>query len=160
MTLLPGGITDFYGGTNSDTLRRNLVILSEKQLTSITVTAKNLKPGSPYVFQLLNGTAVEVERIFDATGTEQRIALPNLPVANYGVRLVEDQNRNGRWDPGHYFDHRQPEPLTNVKLEPSRANWELEASVQMGGIPEKQRGGGKGLPTEKTPNNLVPRKQK
>jgi len=45
------------------------------------------------------------------------------------VRLVEDRNRNSRWDTGSYPSRRQPEPIQTRGLEQLRANWDLEATV-------------------------------
>jgi uncharacterized protein (DUF2141 family) len=130
LTLLPGAVTDFYGVANADTLQRVFNVFSEKQLGSLSLTLQNLTPGSGYVLQLLSGTALEEERIFVADAEEKKLTFSNLPAATYIARLVEDRNRNGRWDTGDYFAHRQPELIFSKKLEALRANWELEAVMR------------------------------
>jgi len=52
-----------------------------------------------------------------------------LPPGNYSLRIVTDMNQNGRWDAGLYDTKRQPEPIFKTKLEPLRANWDLETKV-------------------------------
>ena len=131
LTLLPGAVTDMYGTANADTLTRILVAPVEKKLGALNLNLKNLIPGQPYVLQLLNGNALEEERIFTATTPEQRFVFSKLQPVTYTATLIGDQNGNGRWDPGNYFAHRQPEPIYARKLEPLRANWEVEASLDI-----------------------------
>jgi uncharacterized protein (DUF2141 family) len=132
LTLLPGAVTDFYGVANADTLQRIFNVFSEKQLGALNLTLQNLTPNSGYVLQLLSGTTLEAERIFVADAEEKKLTFSNLPAATYMARLIEDRNRNGRWDTGDYFAHRQPELIFSKKLEALRANWELEAVFRAG----------------------------
>jgi hypothetical protein len=131
LLLLPGAVTDFWGTSNVDTLRRVFNVLGEKTLGGLVITAQSLVPGRAYVLQLLSGSnTLELERRFVANGTEQRIALPSLAVSAYSIRLIDDRNSNGRWDTGDYFGRRQPEAIFNKKLESLRANWEVEATIE------------------------------
>ncbi|MEO1435049.1 MAG: Ig-like domain-containing protein [Bacteroidota bacterium] len=49
----------------------------------------------------------------------------------YTVKITEDTNRNGRWDTGNYPEKRQPEQIYETSLSDLRANWELEAVVDL-----------------------------
>jgi uncharacterized protein (DUF2141 family) len=129
LTLLPGALTDFYGTSNTDTLERLFSIPTEKQLGGLNLTVAEIRPGKQYVVQLLNGSAVEVERRFLAETADKKLVYTGLPTAAYTVTLIEDENGNGRWDTGNYFAHRQPERIFTKKLEPLRANWEVEATI-------------------------------
>lgn len=126
---LPGAVTDLWGQSNPDTLQRIIAVPPDKQLGGLNLTLENLTPGQQYVFQLLNGTALEEERVFVAESAKHKLAFAKLAVGTYSGRLVEDWNRNGRWDTGDYWKHRQPEPVFNKKLDPLRANWEVEATM-------------------------------
>lgn len=130
LELLPGAVVDFFGAPNPDTLRRRFAILNERQLSSISITAQSLKPGAKYVIQLLNGTVIEAERTFSATATEETLSFNSLPLGTYSIRLIEDFNQNGRWDPANYFERRQPEPVFFKKLDPLQANFELKTTIQ------------------------------
>jgi uncharacterized protein (DUF2141 family) len=131
LMILPGGIRDYYGIANADTLRRQIQHQSDKQLGSIKLKLSDLKAESAYVVQVLNGNIVTAEQGFAVNSSEHELLFKQLPVANYSLRLIEDRNGNGKWDTGHYFERRQPERLANKKLEPLRANWELEAKISM-----------------------------
>lgn len=140
LTLLPGGVTDFYGTSNADTIFRNFNVMPEKQLGGLNLTVQGLKTGSRYVLQLLSGNTVEEERVFEADAAEKKLIFTYLPAAAYTAQLVEDRNGNGRWDTGDYFARRQPEPVFSKKLDPLRANWEVEAAMQAGVEPQKKKG--------------------
>ena len=45
----------------------------------------------------------------------------------YKIRVVQDSNKNGKWDTGDYLKHRQPESIFYYPEEINlRANWEME----------------------------------
>ena len=129
VTVLPGGLTDFYGLANVDTILYNVNIVTDKQLSSINLTVESVKPGMAYVVEIFNGTVKEAERRFTATETTFKIPFKELLAATYTVKITEDSNANGRWDTGNYFEHQQPERIFTKKLDALRANWELEASI-------------------------------
>lgn len=130
LTLLPGAVTDFYGLRNVDTLRQIFTVLSEKQLGGLNLTVGSLLPNQRYLLQLMNGAEVVEARRFAAELTEKRLIFSNLLTAAYTIRLIEDRNGNGRWDTGDYYAHRQPERIFIKKLDPLRANWEVETTVE------------------------------
>lgn len=129
LSLLPGAVSDLYGTANADTLERILVAPDEKKLGALNLSLTTLTPGRQYVLQLLNGNALEEERIFTATAAEQRFVFTKLQPATFTATLIADENGNGRWDAGDYFAHRQPEQVFTRKLEALRANWEVEAQL-------------------------------
>lgn len=129
LRLLPGAMTDFWGGSNSDTLVLNLNFTPAKQLGGLAVVAQKLVVGESYVLQVVGGSVVEAERKFLAATTSQRFEFQHLPAVEYTLMLVEDRNRNGRWDAGNFFKNQQPEVVRTKKTDPLKAgNWDLEVS--------------------------------
>jgi hypothetical protein len=126
LTLFPGAVTDVWGVSNTDTLTLDLNVASEKRFSTLNLTVQNLKPGSSYVLEFIDGKTVLEKRLFTATSDTEKILFPGLESKPYTVRLIDDLNRNGRWDPGNYLEHRQAETLRSKTLEPLRANWEVE----------------------------------
>lgn len=59
-----------------------------------------------------------------------KIAIPLINPGDYELRILEDDNQNGKWDPGNYIGKRQPEHVVfiNQKLN-IRANWENEKDI-------------------------------
>ncbi|NRB64561.1 MAG: hypothetical protein HRU40_16290 [Saprospiraceae bacterium] len=48
----------------------------------------------------------------------------------YSLRVIQDTNTNGRWDPGNYDEQLQPEILQERELEQLRANWDLDVTFE------------------------------
>jgi len=130
VTILPGGISDYYGLSNVDTIPYTITVMTDKQLGTLVLTVEETKPGVSYVLEILNGTTLEQERKFTATEAKTTFKFGEMLAGGYTAKLTEDLNANGRWDTGDYFEHRQPELIFTKKLEPLRANWELEASIK------------------------------
>lgn len=54
-----------------------------------------------------------------------------LPPGNYNILLLEDKNKNGKWDPGNYAERLQPEIVHRLGEPISiRANWDNEKDVE------------------------------
>ena len=140
LTLLPGAVTDFFGAPNTDTLTRSLLVTPDKQLGSLALNLKNLRYDTPYLLQILDGKTVDQERRFVAETREMQLGFPNMPAVAYTVRLVEDRNGNGRWDPGDFSRRLQPEPVFTRKLEALRANWEVEVELDLEEVAKKKKG--------------------
>ncbi|MDX2133164.1 MAG: Ig-like domain-containing protein [Saprospiraceae bacterium] len=126
LTLLPGAITDIWGATNTDTLKIILNVLSEKTLSTLNLSVAGLTPGDAYVLEIVDAKTVVEKRPFVASGPSQSFLFPGIDAKTYTLRLIEDRNKNGRWDPGHFLQKRQPEVVRTKNLPALRANWEVE----------------------------------
>ena len=57
----------------------------------------------------------------------------NLVPGNYKIKVVEDLNKNGKWDTGNYKKKRQPEPIYYFeKPIQIRGYWDLEEEFRIG----------------------------
>ncbi|NUO03712.1 MAG: Ig-like domain-containing protein [Saprospiraceae bacterium] len=130
MELLPGAVRDWYGLSN-DSILKKWIVEPVKSFGNIKLTIEGLDPGLNYVATLLfqENNVVENLNITNVKTFQRNFTL--LPPGNYSVRIVTDLNRNGRWDAGLYDAKRQPEPIFKAKLEPLRANWDLETKVMV-----------------------------
>lgn len=60
-------------------------------------------------------------------GDERSLVIDRLEPGTYRIRLIDDRNRNGRYDPADYLAGIQPERVYNLQEEISvRSNWDLE----------------------------------
>jgi hypothetical protein len=49
---------------------------------------------------------------------------------DYEIRILYDKNQNGVWDPGNFYQHRQPEIVVPVRKKLTiRANWDNEVDI-------------------------------
>jgi hypothetical protein len=127
--ILPGALTDMYGLTNADTIRKSLQSALLKDFGNMQLRADSLEAGVNYVIQVLNpdGSVLQTFQTQGQAAFEKNIS--TLPPGQYSLRVIADTNDNGRWDPGHYDTRRQPERIRVTKLEALRANWDLEVVV-------------------------------
>ena len=79
-----------------------------------------------YIIQLLTKEGKLVRSIQNVT----KYTFKNLPPAEYGIRIIIDTNKNGKWDPGNITKGLEPEKVVFYKAPngkpnfPLRANWE------------------------------------
>jgi hypothetical protein len=93
--------------------------------------------GSQYVLYVYKGR----DSIYRKTITDSLITLPLLQPGDYGMRIILDENKNGKWDPGDLFARKQPEmvvPYTGSII--IKAGWDNEIDFLP---PSKSGKGGK-----------------
>lgn len=123
---LPAGIcTDLYDRKN-DSLVFTTTLTSASDYGTLTFDiAVNGVMQHP-ILQLLDDKGSVVRQQPVSSGSLQ---FENLKPATYRIRLFDDLDANGKWTPGDYYLHRQPEPVRyfNKSLQ-LRANWEMSES--------------------------------
>ena len=81
-----------------------------------------------YIIQFLNEQKVVLkEDIVTAAGT---LSYKTYPIGKYNIRVVLDENKNGKWDSGDVAKNIQPEKVWWFdKTIGLRANWDLEEKI-------------------------------
>lgn len=121
--LLPGAITDFFG-TENDTLDYKLSTGSYADYGNLRLTLGGAV-SYPLIIQLTNDRD-EVKRELLAKEA-QIFEFNNLEPGKYIIRVIFDDNGNGKWDTGSYLEKIQPEKVSYYPgVIDVRANWELE----------------------------------
>ncbi|HOY32179.1 MAG TPA: Ig-like domain-containing protein [Bacteroidales bacterium] len=124
LVVLPGAFTDIYGIVN-DSLLVKFSVNSPETYGRLLFTFKAGESNKSYIIQLLKEDKSLVEQKKSIPG--QQIIFENLSPASYRIRIVQDENNNGKWDEGDYFQKRQPEPVFYFpELINIRANWDTE----------------------------------
>lgn len=117
----PGAITDFFGDTN-DTLSNRWTTKSPEDFGVLRLNLLG-QTEYPMVVELINEQDKLIRSQYLETQTE--VVLSSLPPGIYRIRLIFDQNENGRWDTGSYLSKIQPERIIffpgTIEI---RANWE------------------------------------
>jgi hypothetical protein len=134
--ILPNTFIDIYGQTN-DTIAGSIAVNGEEQTATLAFKCSNVQ--GTYLLQLMEskGDRVIYEKTVRADGDSVMPAMPYLVPASYRIRVVKDDNDNGKWDSGNYFAHLQPEYAVFLKNADGttaftlKANWEQELQVDM-----------------------------
>ena len=91
-------------------------------LVSLSDTSKR------YVVELLNEQKLVVKE--DVITQASNLTYKTYPVGKYSIRVVLDENKNGRWDSGDLKTNTQPEKVWFFERTISlRANWDLEEKI-------------------------------
>jgi len=128
--ILPGALIDWYEQPNQDTILLMYEVKSKSDFGTINLTATEMDSTKSYWFQLLLGTNV-VEEFLVANTKIYKQSFPALLPGKYELKVIEDLNSNGRWDPGNYDKKLQSEKISTATIEELRAGWDVEAEVKI-----------------------------
>lgn len=125
----PGTFTDIFGLTN-DTLKIDFKTREEKYYG--TVKLKVTIPGDSigktkqnYIVQLLDEKENIVRENYTKTG--ELINYEYLHPQKYKLKIIVDENSNGKWDSGDLLKKQQPEKVIYYsELINIRSNWDMD----------------------------------
>ena len=120
--MLPGTFTDFYEGTNKDTLDFTFRTKMKSEYGNIRVNLINAK--FPLIVQLVNDKG---EVLYERYTTDATVVdFTDLSPRQYGLRAIFDANGNGKYDTGNYLLGIQPERVSYAEtLEEVRASYDF-----------------------------------
>ena len=98
-----------------------------KTLSDYGILTFNLYPERKqhYILQILNSEEIVQREAFFSNDTS--ITFSYLNPAEYKYKIIYDNNKNKKWDPGDYIPKLQPEKVIYFSKEIKvRANWEIE----------------------------------
>lgn len=144
--VVPQGIfKNIYGHTNNDSLVVTTQLTSASDYGNITLTVvrEGAAPADSALSVAAAGTPAAtldetplLIQLVDEKGSilrqqvvagEGRVTFANLKGAKYSLQAVVDSDRDGKWTPGDYWAHRQPERVILFpKTLELRENWNME----------------------------------
>lgn len=120
--LIPGALEDVFGLSN-DTIQTNLTTKRERDYGNLTILLRN-HPPHPFWLNLYDQKDLQIRSYY---GTNPRVNYRYLPPGEYYLKLLVDENEDGRHNTGDFMEQLQPEPIyiypTNLNI---RAYWDLE----------------------------------
>jgi hypothetical protein len=121
--------TDIYGGHNKSAEKKFQIDKPENySLLTLTITVPDT--GRSYIVQLLNEQKLLIRS--DVITKSQSIQYKNYYTGKYNVKVIYDDNKNGKWDSGNVKLKQQPENIwvdnTIITLRP---NWEQETPISI-----------------------------
>lgn len=122
ITFLPEAVTDFFGNVN-DTLTYSLRTkkLSDYGILNMHIVNIDRYPVIVQLTDLKGNVMKELQ-----SESENIFNFNNISPGKYYVRLIYDDNQNGKWDTGDYMAHRQPEKVIYYpEILEVRANWDV-----------------------------------
>ncbi len=124
---IPGAISDWYGNKN-DTMKSFVQTVDQKKLSEIILNIEGLDSTKTYqVFFRKSNRALATFVIENKSNSV--LTIEKLVSDEYEVEIIEDHNKNGRFDPSSYWLKRQAERRKIVKLDRLKENWKLETDI-------------------------------
>jgi len=102
---------------------------STNEYGSLKLRFLNLDLSKHPVLQFVRNNEVKYSHVF----TDRNVNIKLFPPGEYDLRILYDENRNGKWDPGSFFgNRRQPEKVQPLarKLE-VKPNWDSEVDITL-----------------------------
>ena len=118
-----GAFTDVYGEKNKRLPPRRFQVDKPENYSLLTLSVTVPDTGKSYIVELLNDQKKLLRS--DVIHKNTSIAYKNFLTGKYGVRVIYDDNNNGKWDSGNVKQKLQPENIwVNETLITLRPNWE------------------------------------
>ncbi|MEO6819496.1 MAG: Ig-like domain-containing domain [Ginsengibacter sp.] len=100
----------------------------ETDYGSLKLNFKNLDKFKHPVLQFLSNNLIVNAYPLSSSTFQLKLIAPG----EYTLRMLEDTNQNGKWDPGDYLNKKQPELVRSIdKKLTIRANWDNETDLEL-----------------------------
>lgn len=100
----------------------------ETEYGSIKLNFRNLDKFKHPVLQFVVNNVV----IHSYPLTSSTFQMNQIAPGDYTLRMLEDNNQNGKWDAGDYINKKQPEIVRNIEKKINvRANWDNETDIEL-----------------------------
>lgn len=128
LKIFPGALTDFFGNTN-DTLQFNVSTRLASDYGTLNLTLRNVTR-FPVIVQLLDSKYKVVAEKYRTENAD--VFFDALSPDKYYLRIIYDENENGKWDTGSFLNRTPPERIiyypTQIEV---RANWSLNETFTL-----------------------------
>ena len=130
MLILPTALVDIYGLQN-DSILLKINVQSKSEYGAIVLKINGLDSTKSYVAQVVNEGGIVANEFFIDNKKAFETRIETIVIDQYTIKVIEDLNRNRRWDSGDYDAHRQPERIFLKPVEGLRADWEVEPTLDI-----------------------------
>jgi len=130
LTFNGGAVTDIYDEKNKSTPRKLFDVDNPENYSLLTLTVSVPDSGKSYIVELLNDKQQTLQS--DVIHKKATLTYKNYITGKYSVRVIYDDNNNGKWDSGSVKQKLQPENIwVDPDIIPLRPNWEQQTPVNI-----------------------------
>jgi hypothetical protein len=127
LTIAENGVTGLFAGGNK-AYSQKFVRDMEDNYGTLTAAVTVPDASKSYIVQLLEDANKVIE--YSVINKNTTVNFPMLAIGKYTLRIIYDDNKNGKWDTGDVSQRLQPERVWNLPSEISlRANFDQEEKV-------------------------------
>jgi uncharacterized protein (DUF2141 family) len=120
-----------YDGTTNDSTMFNLSKKTEKDYGNLIINYKvNANNEADFIVELLSSSQKTIRK--DIISSNKTLEYKHLLQGTYRLKVIEDKNKNGKWDTGNYSRKLQPEKIFFIDKEITvRGFWDIEEDVEL-----------------------------
>ena len=125
-------------GEGNDSMDMNITVSDIDKYATLVLNVNSREAEFEYIIQITDATGKTVRELQHVGAGKH--TLHYVPVSDLKIRIIEDQNRNGRWDSGNMVERRQSERAEFYKNEQdeelftTKTGWEFEFTLDMNSI--------------------------
>jgi uncharacterized protein (DUF2141 family) len=123
----------FYGydGTTNDSTVFTLSKKTEKDYGNLIINYKvAANNNADFIVELLSSNQKTVRK--DIVSSSKTLQYKHLLPGTYQLKVIEDRNKNGKWDTGNYRKKIQPEKIFFINKEITvRGFWDIEEDIEL-----------------------------
>lgn len=120
-----------FDDTNQE-LKARFTLDESDNYGNINFTVNGLDSTMNYIVELIDESK---EKVFDRKplhASDPKIIYNNYPGGKYSLRIIYDENNNGRWDPADVYAKKQAENIWYLdKTFTIRANWDQNETIDL-----------------------------
>ncbi len=118
-------------GTYNKILTYTFTTNTKDSYGNLRITLKTEHPENYYVVKLLNQAEETVKEFFFTGNGERKVSAEGILAGNYKFVVIEDLNKNGKWDSGDFDRKQQPEKIFTYKdTYQLKGGWDLDVEVK------------------------------
>ena len=125
--LIPGALTTDFA-TQNDSIELRFAIDESVNFGALNLTVAGLDSTMAYVLEINDADRQLFSFPISGMASETFI-LSNMEAKQYSASVIEDANRNGRWDTGDIREKRQPERIFTEAVTGMRPGWDLDLTI-------------------------------
>lgn len=100
----------------------------ESDYGSLRLRFTNIDLSKNPVLEFIQGDAIKVSYTFTSKIYINKLFQPG----EYELRILYDENKNGVWDPGDFYKHKQPEKVQPIKRKLNvKQNWDNDVDITL-----------------------------
>lgn len=123
-----GAVLSWYASCDSTAFA--LRPKQSNRLSTLIVEVSQLDSAKQYILSIVNTSGQVLNEILLHDITEYEWRIPYLNPTNYVVRLVVDENMNGKQDGGWFDERVRPEPISTIQIQSLKADWEIKSAIK------------------------------
>ena len=120
-----------YDGTTNDSLGSTLSKKTEKDYGNLIINFKvSASSDVDFIVELLSSNKKPIQK--EIISSSKRVEYKHLTPGTYSLKVIEDKNRNGKWDTGNYRKKQQPEKIFFIEKDITiRGFWDIEEEIEL-----------------------------